>query len=92
MSEKIDINKIAKLARLNLSESESHKLEKYFEQIVKHIDQLNELDTSNIEPTSHVLPIQNIFRDDEALKSSGVDFLSEAPSNKKGHYEVPKII
>ena len=92
MSDKIDINKIAKLARLKLTESESDRLGGYLEQIVEYIDQLNQLDTSNVEPTSHVLPVHNVFRDDEVLESTEIDYLASAPSNNKGHYEVPKII
>jgi len=92
MSDKIDIQKIAKLARLKLTEIESDKLDGYLEQVVDYIDQLNQLDTSNVQPTSHVLPVNNVFRDDEASKSKNIDYLTGAPSNNKGHYEVPKII
>ena len=92
MSDKIDIRKIAKLARLKLTEIESDKLDGYLEQVVDYIDQLNQLDTSNVQPTSHVLPVHNVFRDDESSKSKNIDYLTGAPSNNKGHYEVPKII
>ena len=92
MSDKIDINKIAKLARLKLTEAERDQLGEYLEQVIGYIDQLNQLDTTNIEPTSHVLPVYNIFRDDEVLESAEIDYLASAPSNNKGHYEVPKII
>ena len=92
MSDKIDTQKIAKLARLKLTEIESDKLGEYLEQVIDYIDQLNQLDTSNVQPTSHVLPVNNVFRDDEASKSKNIDYLAEAPSNNKGHYEVPKII
>ena len=92
MSDKIDTQKIAKLARLKLTEIESDKLDGYLKQVVDYIDQLNQLDTSNVQPTSHVLPVNNVFRDDEASKSKNIDYLTEAPSNNKGHYEVPKII
>jgi aspartyl-tRNA(Asn)/glutamyl-tRNA(Gln) amidotransferase subunit C len=92
MSDKIDTRKIAKLARLKLTEIESDKLDGYLEQVVDYIDQLNQLDTSNVQPTSHVLPVHNVFRDDEGSKSKNIDYLTGAPSNNKGHYEVPKII
>jgi len=92
MSDKIDTQKIAKLARLKLTEIESDKLDAYLDQVVDYIDQLNQLDTSNVQPTSHVLPIHNVFRDDEGSKSKNIDYLTGAPSNNKGHYEVPKII
>ena len=66
MSDKIDTQKIAKLARLKLTEIESDKLDGYLEQVVDYIDQLKQLDTSNVQPTSHVLPVHNVFRDDKA--------------------------
>ena len=92
MSEKIDIQKIAKLSRLKLTDVESEKLGGYLEQIIDYIDQLNQLDTSNVKPTSHVLPVHNVFREDETSDSGNEDYLIKAPSNSKGHYEVPKII
>ena len=92
MPDKIDINKIAKLARLKLTETERDKLGKYLEKVIDYMNQLNQLDTTNIKPTSHVLPVHNIFRDDEVIKSAEVNYLAAAPSNNKGHYEVPKII
>ena len=92
MPSKIDINKIAQLARLKLTDAESDRLGKHLEQIVYYIDQLNELDTSNVEPTSHVLPIHNVFRDDKVSKPADVDYLAGSPAHNKGHYEVPKII
>ena len=92
MPDKIDTQKIAKLARLKLTEIESDKLDGYLEQVVDYIDQLNQLDTSNVQPTSHVLPVHNVFRDDKASKPKNIDYLTGAPSNNKGHYEVPKII
>jgi len=92
MSKKIDTQKIAKLARLKLTETESDKLDGYLEQVVDYIDQLNQLDTSNVQPTSHVLPIHNVFREDKGSKSKNTDYLTGAPSNNKWHYEVPKII
>ena len=92
MSSKIDVNKIAQLAHLKLSDAESERIGNHLKQVIDYIDQLNELDTSNIEPTSHVLPINNIFREDETSKLNDTDYLIGAPAHNKGHYEVPKII
>ena len=92
MSNKIDVNKIAKLARLKLTQEESLKLAEYLEQIVDYMDQLNQLDTSKVEPTSHILPMQNVFREDKILKSSNKNYLVASAANNKDHYEVPKII
>ncbi len=88
-----DIEKIALLARLSLTESEKEKLGKQFHKIVEYIDQLNRLDTENVEPTSHVLPLHNVLREDKAQSNfPDTDYLKLAPRQDKGHYEVPKII
>ncbi len=88
-----DITKISVLARIRLSESEKKRMSGQFVQILKYIDQLNELDTTDVEPTSHVLPIQNVFREDKAQKNfPEFDHLAQAPGQDQGHYEVPKIL
>ena len=92
MSSKIDINKIAQLARLKLTDDDIDRLGKHLEQIIEYIDQLNKLDTSNVEPTSHVLPIHNVFREDKVSKPTDANYLAGSPAHNKGHYEVPKII
>lgn len=89
----IDIETIAMLARLKLTAGEAEKLGRQFHQIVEYIDQLDRLDTENVEPTSHVLPLSNVLREDEAVRRfPEADYLSLAPRHDKGHYEVPKII
>ncbi|MFQ5715622.1 MAG: Asp-tRNA(Asn)/Glu-tRNA(Gln) amidotransferase subunit GatC [Nitrospinales bacterium] len=88
-----DIDHIARLARLTLSESEKIKLEGHLLKIIEYIGQLDRVDTSNVEPTSHILPLQNVFREDEAGDEfSETDLLGQAPQKDKGHYEVPRII
>ena len=92
-SDSFDIKKISLLARLKLTEEEQTRLGQQFKGILEHIDQLNQLDTKNVEPTSHVLPLQNVFREDE-VKTVFEDgkYLSLAPRKDKGHYEVPQIV
>ncbi len=92
-SDSFDIEKIARLARLKLTEEEQTRLGRNLTGILKHIDLLNQLDTENVEPTSHVLPLQNVFREDE-VKQPFEDgkYLPLAPRQDKDHYEVPKII
>jgi len=88
-----DVQNIASLARLKLTQEEQERLGRQFQQILNYIDQLNRLDTEHIEPTSHVLPLQNVFREDKAeVRFPGAEYLSLAPARDKGHYEVPKII
>ncbi len=92
-SDSFDITKISALARIRLSDAEKERMGGQFVQILKYIDKLNELDTANVEPTSHVLPIQNVFREDKAQKNfPDTDHLAQAPSQDHGHYEVPKIL
>ena len=95
MSEKkINIEHIAALARLKLAATEKKRLEVDLIKILEYIEQLNSLDTSKVEPTSHVLPIQNVFRDDVKDRSFGnpKHLLKAAPKSHEGHYEVPQII
>ena len=93
MSGKFNIDNIAQLARLKLTDAEKERLGRHLEQIIEYIDQLNRLDTEDVEPTSHVLPIHNVFREDEVSQSGATpDYLTGSPSHQKGHYEVPKII
>ena len=95
MSEKkFDIEHIAALARLKLGDAEKARLEGHLAQIIEYVEQLNRLDTSDVERTSHILPLQNVFRDDvENHSFSDADRLLEsAPKHDKGHYEVPQII
>jgi len=61
MSEKFNIDNIAKLSRLQLTPSESERLSGHLETIIEYIDKLDELDTTDVEPTSHVIPLQNVF-------------------------------
>ena len=90
----IDVNHIATLARLNLDDSEKTQLEKDLVKILEYINQLNQLNTKNVEPTSHILPIQNVFREDDINqeKLGDKNQLYQAPSKDKCHYEVPQII
>lgn len=92
-SDSFDIEKIARLARLKLTEEEQIRLSRHLTGIIEHIDQLNQLDTENVEPTSHVLPLENVFREDEA-KTIFEDgkYLPLAPRHDKDHYEVPQIL
>ena len=52
------------LAKLELSDAEKEAAKKDMESMLDYIDKLNELDTSNVEPMSHVFPVQNVFRED----------------------------
>ncbi len=90
---KISIEHIATLARLSLSEQEKELFGGQLEGILRYMDKLNELDTKDIGPTSHVLDIHNVTRDDVPAPSLGrEDALSNAPDKTEKFYRVPKII
>ena len=89
----MDIEHLAKLARLKLTGAEKERFSKQVGTIIKYIEKLSELDTKNVEPTAHVLGLNNVFRDDAVTKSITVqDPINHSPAHSKGHYEVPKII
>lgn len=87
------IEKIAELARLNLKPEEKAKLEKDLGAILGYVKNLDKLDTQNVEPTSHVLNLENVFRKDE-VKPSGVrdEVLKHAPASEGKFFKVPKVV
>ncbi len=88
-----NIEKVAHLARLKLTESERTRMEQQFQKILEYINQLNELNTEQVVPTSHVLQINNVLREDlPRSQPLNEDLLSLAPKSDKGHYEVPQIL
>ena len=89
----MDIEHLAKLARLKLTDAEKELFSKQMGPVIKYIEKLSELDTKNVEPTAHVLGLNNVFRDDAVKKPLTVqDPINDSPAHSKGHYEVPKII
>ena len=90
---KQEVEHVAKLARLELSEPEKEKLTDQLSNILTYVEKLNELDTKGVAPTSHVLDINNVMRDDVAALSLTQDqALANAPEKAAGHFKVPKII
>ena len=70
-----------------------HGLAKDMEQMLDYIDTLNELDTTGIEPMSHVFPVQNVFREDVVTNGDNKEAtLANAPLRKEDSFEVPKTI
>jgi len=90
---KMDIEKVAGLARLQLSEEEKEIFQKQLDQILTHMEQLDRLDTTGVEPTSHAIPIHNAFREDETRSSSSKkEVMDIAPAEEDGYFKVPRII
>lgn len=81
------------LAKLDLSEEEKEDAKKDMGRMLDYIDMLNELDTSGVEPMSHVFPMQNVFREDVVTNGDDRDaILSNAPKSFEGTFVVPKTI
>ena len=88
-----DVRKVARLARLELSEEEEARIAEDLGQMLDYVAVLNELDTDNVLPTAHVLPISNVFREDTVMPSlPQAEALANAPSSGHGHFRVPKVI
>jgi len=87
------IDDLSMLARLNLTEDEKDLFSRQVGSIIDYIDQLNELDTTSVKPTAHILPINNVFREDRLRDSLPRDkALRNAPQTDEGFFKVPKII
>ena len=79
------------LAKLELSEEEKEKAKKDMGSMLDYIDKLNELDTTGVEPMSHVFPVQNVFREDVVVNGDDREnILKNAPEEKDGAFVVPK--
>lgn len=90
---KISVEHIAKLARLSVSEEEKELFGPQLNGILSYMEKLNELDTKDVGPTSHVLSLSNVMRDDIPGNSiPREDALMNAPDHTDKFYRVPKII
>lgn len=90
---KKEVEQVCSLARLELSESEKDEFTYQLDSILKYVAKINELDTANILPTSHPIPLTNVMREDEIKESLPIeDVLANAPEAEKGHFRVPRVI
>ena len=88
-----EVKHVAALARLEFNEEEIQQFAHQLARIIDYIGKLNELDTTDVPPTSHVLPIRNVVKSDVAKPSyPRDDVLEAAPSAEEGYFEVPKVI
>ena len=89
----MEIDHVALLSRLKLTDKEKELFSRQVGGIIKYIDKLNELDTAHVEPTAHVLPVMNVFREDTLKPSLPRDkVLQNSPAKDDTFYRVPKII
>lgn len=90
---KDQVEHVANLARLNLTEEEKEQMTKDMEAIIGFADQINSLDIADVKPTDHVIPINNVFREDVAAPSMDREkLLSNAPNQENGCFSVPKVM
>ena len=88
-----DVEHVALLSRLDLSETELDKFTGQLDAILEYIDVLNQVDTSAVEPMAHVLEIRNVLRSDEVQPSLPREAaLQNAPDAEDGFFKVPKIV
>ncbi|HMP03715.1 MAG TPA: Asp-tRNA(Asn)/Glu-tRNA(Gln) amidotransferase subunit GatC [Gemmatales bacterium] len=84
---------IAHLARLECGEEEIKQLRQELNDVIAHVDTLAAVDVTGVEPLSHPLPLQNVFRDDEPRPPLPVaEMLANAPARKDDFYAVPAVL
>jgi len=88
------VKNVARLSRLYFSDEDAVKYGQQMSQIIAYIAQLNEVDTSSIQPTSYVLPsMKNVFREDNIRQSLPVEeALNNAPDKQGDFFRVPRVI
>lgn len=89
----VNVEYVAKLARLELTPEEKQKFGDQLGHILEHIEKLKQLDVSNVEPTAHAVPLVNVTRADETRPSlPHEDALQNAPAKANRLFMVPKIV
>lgn len=88
-----EMDHVARLARLNLTEAERVTFTEQLNEILGYVDKLKELDVTGVEPTAHAVPLQNVFRPDTSRPSfDREEMLANAPDRTEGFFKVPKIL
>jgi aspartyl-tRNA(Asn)/glutamyl-tRNA(Gln) amidotransferase subunit C len=88
-----DVEHVAELARLELTAAEKEQFIAQLNDILTYFEKLNELDTSEVEPTSQVIPMSNVFRDDAVQPClDRTTVLQNAPEESHFFFKVPRII
>jgi aspartyl-tRNA(Asn)/glutamyl-tRNA(Gln) amidotransferase subunit C len=93
MIDRSDVEYIAELARLNVSETEKESFSRQLSAVLDYMEQLNRVDTDGIEPTCFVIPKHDPLRSDTRRESLPIDrVLQNGPSIKKNYFAIPKVI
>lgn len=87
------VKHVANLARLSITEEEAKMFTSQLDDIITYAEQLQELDTEGVEPTTHVLDLKNVMRKDEPTNwINKEDALKNAPDQQDGQFKVPSIL
>ncbi len=87
-----DVEHVAKLARLELTEEEKELYTKQLGDVLKYVDQMNEVDTSDVKPMAQVIDFVNVMREDVVTHDiSKEELMKNAPEEENGFFRVPKI-
>ena len=96
MAEKLtpdQVRRVGMLARIELTDSEVATLSDQLSEILDYVEQLNELNTDDVEPLSHPLPLRNVLREDQVgAMLSNDDALAAAPQRDSEYFKVPKVL
>jgi len=88
-----EVEHIAWLARIELSEEEKKLFTQQFNTIIDYFRVIDEADTEGVEPTLHVIDLTNVFREDDVEGSMPTDMaLANAPRKERGYFKAPKIV
>jgi aspartyl-tRNA(Asn)/glutamyl-tRNA(Gln) amidotransferase subunit C len=87
------VEHVANLAKLDLSDEEIDRLQNEMGRILEHADKLQEVDTDDIQGTSHVIPMTNVYREDEVGQSlTPEEVVGNAPDSAEEFFKVPRIV
>ncbi|MDY8023501.1 Asp-tRNA(Asn)/Glu-tRNA(Gln) amidotransferase subunit GatC [Paenibacillus polymyxa] len=88
-----DVRHVTKLSRLNLTTAEEETMTGQLNAILHYAEKLNELDTEQVKPTTHVLHVSNVMRDDEVRESlTHEQVMRNAPEEEDGQFKVPAVL
>jgi aspartyl/glutamyl-tRNA(Asn/Gln) amidotransferase C subunit len=88
-----DVAHVAELAHLALTEDELARLQRELNRILEHFAELQQLDTDDVEPTSHAIPMVNVFREDVKAEPLPLEaILQNAPDREEEFFRVPRIV
>lgn len=88
-----DVEKVAELARLTLTDEEKERFTVQMNAILKYAEKLNELETDGVEPTSHVMKLTNVMREDQVRPSLPIEkVLLNAPDEEDDQFKVPAVL